>query len=202
MVVIWYVLALAPFIVIPLLWLGYRRKQAERERAANARWQQMLGNATATERAAEGLAAAEVVPVAQRAQPAPLSYQRQPRLLDAPQTLLFYLLRSGLPEYEIFAQVGVDRLLVPAGTERERQLRMMAQHPVDFVVCDKSMQPIAAVDLMAAEAPAALTSALDIKTQWFAASGMRYVRIARTAMPKREEVRAVVLGPQAIKAPQ
>ena len=42
MTVIWYLLVLAPFIVIPFLWWNYRRKQKARERAADERWKEML----------------------------------------------------------------------------------------------------------------------------------------------------------------
>ena len=201
MVALWYLLALAPFIVIPVLWLNYRRKQADRERAANERWQQMLGKATTAERLPERVVASDIPPAVPRAQQAP--YQRRPRLLDASQTLMFYLLRSGLPECEIFVRVGVDRLLslpVDVADGREARLRTLAQLVVDFVVCDKAMQPIAAVDLLEEEATAALTTAPDFKTLCFAHSEIRYVRIPRNAMPKRHEVRALVLGPQAVSA--
>jgi len=72
--------------------------------------------------------------------------------------------------------------------------RGLSQHAVDFVLCDKAMQPRIAIDLLAGEAPAALTAAPDFKTQCFAHSGIRYVRISRVALPKRQDVRNAVLG--------
>ena len=52
----------------------------------------------------------------------------------------------------------------------------------------------AMIDLLAGEAPAGLTAAPDFKTQCLAHGGIRYVRISRTALPKRQDVRSVVLG--------
>lgn len=196
MVALWYLLVLAPFIAIPILWWHYRRKQAARERMASERWQKIVSNSAGVEQAVAGTAAPiQASPSGQTLQ-AP--YQRRDRLLDPAHTLMYYLLRTALAEHEVLTQVSLDRLLmVPAhtpGLEQERRMRGLAQHAVAFVVCDKTMQPLAAVDLLEAEAPAALTAAPDFRSQCFAHSGIRYVRIARTALPKRHEVRALVLG--------
>lgn len=192
MVALWYLLILAPFIAVPILWWNYRRKQAARERLAGERWQQIISKPAA---GGEDAAALAQAPVAQAPQ---LQYRRRERLLDPPRTLMYYLLRSGLPDCEVLVQVSLDRLLAPAAEmsdrTREKYLQGLAQHSVDFVVCDKSMQPLAVVELLEQEAPAALTTATDFSTQCLAHSGIRHVRIARTALPKRQEVRAVVLG--------
>ena len=194
MVAFWYLLILAPFIAVPILWWSYRRKQEARERLASERWQQIISKPAAGD--ANAVAASAQTPLA----PAPqLQYRRRERVLDPSRTLMYYLLRSGLPDCEILVQVGLDRLLAPAAEmsdrTREKYLQGLAQHSVDFVVCDKAMQPLAVVELLEEEAPAALTSATDFSTQCLAHSGIRHVRIARTALPKRQEVRAVVLGP-------
>jgi len=195
MVVLWYLLVLAPFIAIPILWWSYRRRQAERERLAEDRWKKIASQS------ASGEAASAAVVLAQQAAAAPAPpahYQRRDRLLDPSQTLMYYLLRTGLPDCEVLTQVSLDRLLTlpadTAGAARESRLRALAQHAAAFVICNKAMQPLAAVDLLDGEAPAALTAAPDFRTQCFAHSGVRYVRIARTALPKRHEVRAMVLG--------
>lgn len=195
MVALWYLLVLAPFIAIPILWWNYRRKQAAREQMAGERWRKIVSKSTNEEGAPEAVAPVQppsATPVPQ------MHYQRRDRLLDPAQTLMYYLLRTGLPEYEVLTQVGLDRLLtLPADTPdaaRELRLRGLAQHAVAFVISDKAMQPLAAVDLLDGEAPAALTAAPDFRTQCLAHSGIRYVRIARTALPKRHEVRALVLG--------
>ena len=199
MVVFWYLLILAPFIAIPILWWNYRRKQEAREREAGERWQEMLSKpvrkemdpsavaAVATSATATALASASAVPA--------FPYRLQERMLDQAETLAYYLLRTGLPEYEVLIRVGLDRLLMSAAEgDRERRLSGLAQHAVDFLICDKAMRPLVAVDILDAEAPAALTTAPDFKMQSLAHTGIRYVRIPRDALPKRQDVRAVVLG--------
>lgn len=195
MVAFWYLLILAPFIAVPVLWWSYRRKQEARERLAGERWQQIISKPAAGDEGTVAAAAGQI-PAAVAPQ---LQYRRRERVLDPSRTLMYYLLRSGLPDCEVLVQVGLDRLLAPAAEmserTREKYLQGLAQHSIDFVVCDKAMQPLAAVELLEQEAPAALTSAADFSAQCLAHSGIRHVRIARTALPKRHEVRAVVLGP-------
>ncbi|MBX3663061.1 MAG: DUF2726 domain-containing protein [Burkholderiales bacterium] len=182
MVAIWYLLILAPFIAIPILWWNYRRKVALREELSGARWQQLVGTAK----------------VADTPAPASAAYRRRERLLDAGQTLVYLLLKQGMPDHEIMANVTLAELLeLPAGTtdtEQEQRRRQLALHRVDFVVCGKSMQPLVAVELLAAEAPAALTTAPDFKSQCLHQAGIRHVRLLRNALPARQEIRARVLG--------
>lgn len=199
MVAIWYLLMLAPVIAIAIFWWSYRRKQAARERLANERWQQLVKKAGETEQV--GPKAVAPLPAAlmpQKTMPSAVSqsYRGRERLLEPADTVFYFLLRNQIPEYEVLTTVNLSRLLVISATseiERERMARGLSQHAVDFVLCDKAMQPRIAIDLLAGEAPAALTAAPDFKTQCFAHSGIRYVRISRTAFPRRQDVRNVVL---------
>lgn len=200
MVAIWYLLMLAPLIAIAIFWWSYQRKQAAREREAGERWQQIVSKAATPDQ--EVPAPPATAPAASGQQklmpPVPAqAYRGGERLLDPAETLFYFLLRTGFPEFEVLSAVNVSRLLVISAAseaERERLARGLSQHSVDFVLCDKTMQPRIAIDLLDAEAPAALTAAPDFKTRCFADSGIRYVRISRTALPKRQDVRNVVLG--------
>ena len=199
MVVFWYLLILAPFIAIPVLWWNYRRKQEARERAAGERWQEMLSNPARRDMAPPAdittTAVASVATAASAAAVPSLPYRPQTRVLDQAETLAYYLLRTSLPEYEVLTRVGLDRLLAPmAEADRELLRRGLSQHSVDFVLCDKTMRPLVAIDLLEAEAPAALTAAPDFKAQCLAHTGIRFIRISRNAFPKRQDVRSVVLG--------
>jgi hypothetical protein len=198
-VAFWYLLILAPFIAIPVLWWSYRRKQEARERAAGERWQAMLSKPARRDMdpAADttATAVASVAPLASSTASPSLPYRSQARVLDQAETLAYYLLRTSLPEYEVLTRVGLDRLLAPtAEADRERLRRGLSQHSVDYVLCDKTMRPLVAIDLLEAEAPAALTAAPDFKAQCLAHTGIRYIRIPRNAFPKRQDVRSVVLG--------
>ncbi len=197
MVAIWYLLVLAPFIAVPLLWWNYRRKIRQRESASGARWARLVNTAKA-EPAGRLDALPAATPAGAGVAGAP-RYTRRARALDPTETVVYYLLKNALPDHEVMPHVGLASLLeVPpeiVGSEREQRLRVLAQHQVDFVICNKAMQPVVAIDVLAHEAPAALTSAPDFKTQCLAHTGIRHLRLARTALPKRDDVRALVLGP-------
>ena len=182
----WYLLVLAPFIAIPLLWWNYRRKLAQKEELSGLRWEWLVNTAAAGEGPAVDVPAA-----------AP-EYRRRERLLDPGQTLVYLLLKQGMPDHEILVNVALaDLLESPAGNGDAvagQPQRLPAQHRVDFVVCSKAMQPVVAVDLLAAEPPAALTMAPDFKSQCLHRAGIRHVRLIRGALPARQDIRACVLG--------
>ena len=206
MVAFWYALVLAPFVAIPLFWWSYQRKQAARERLANERWQSVVQGA-----GKDGSGAANPQPAVNVADPVRRgmlsepatgsnAFRRRERVLDPAETLAYFLLRSGLPDCEVLARVRLDQLVMGAevpATVPGGRLQGLTQHTVDFVICNKAMQPLAAVDVLDAESGAALTAAPDFKTLCLAQAGVRYVRVLRAALPKRQEVRAVVLGPAA-----
>lgn len=186
MIAFWYLLILAPFIAIPVLWWNYRRKLAQKEELSGMRWERLVNTAGVDDAPA---------PAAVAARP---EYRRRERLLDAGQTLVYLLLKQGMPDHEILVNVALADLLdSPAGNGGAgsgQPQRLPAQHRVDFVVCSKAMQPVVAVDLLAAEAPAALTTAPDFKSQCLHRAGIRHVRLVRGALPARRDIRACVLG--------
>lgn len=182
----WYLLVLAPFIAIPVLWWNYRRKLAQKEEMSGLRWERLVNTATAGDGPAADVSAATP------------EYRRRERLLDPGQTLVYLLLKQGMPDHEILVNVALaDLLESPAGSGDAgagQPQRLPAQHRVDFVVCSKAMQPVVAVDLLAAEAPAALTTAPDFRSQCLHRAGIRHVRLVRGALPARGDIRACVLG--------
>lgn len=190
MTAIWYLLVLAPFVVIPILWWHHRRKAAERDRAADARWQKLVS-------AAKADPAATQTAMPATAMAARTGYARRARTLDPVQTVLYYLLKNGLPDHEVMPQVVLASVLeVPAevtGSEREQRLRTLAQHTVDFVVCNKALQPVAVIELIVHEV-AAPAPAQDFKTGSLAEAGIRHLRLSRKGLPKREALRSLVLG--------
>lgn len=199
MVILWYVLVLAPVIAVPLLWWSYQRKQAARERQASERWNSVVQQATK----AETKAAATAQPPASAATSgtsASVAYHRRERLLGPAETLAYYLLRSGLTDCEVLVGVRLDQIVTVAdasGPSAAGRLNGLSRHTFDFVVCDKAMKALAAVDVLDSEAGAVLTAAPDFKALCLAQAGVRYVRVLRSALPKRQDIRAVVLGPAA-----
>jgi hypothetical protein len=179
-----YMLLLAPLVAVPILWWNYRRKNAERESYSDDRWQKLVTAATVDP---------AMVPAAAAAVRA--AYVARARALDPVQTVLYYLLKNSLPDHEVMPQVGLAGVIElraeVTGVEREQRLRALAQHTVDFLVCNKALQPVVVIDLSLQEAA---TPAQDFRSRSLAEAGVRYLRLSRKALPKREAVRALVLG--------
>lgn len=186
-----YLLLLAPFVAIPILWRHHGRKMAERDSLSGARWQELVGST----KTGPALVPAAVPPATQLL-PRP-GYARRERLLDPAQTLVYFLLKNSLPDHEVMTQLVLASVLEPGAdipdSERELRLRALGLHTVDFVVCNKALQPVAVIDLPLQE-PSAPAPGQDFKTRSLAGANIRYLRWSRKALPKREAVRALVLG--------
>ncbi len=185
-----YLLLLAPFVAIPILWWHHRGRMAARDHVSDARWQEIVVSTTVDSAVVPG-APAVVTPLLPRP-----GFARRERLLNPAQTVVYYLLKNSLPDHEVMPQVGLASVLelraeIP-GSEREQRLRSLAQHAVDFVVCNKALQPVAVIDLPLQEEAASAPQ--DFKTRSLAEANIRYLRWSRKALPKRDAVRGLVLG--------
>jgi hypothetical protein len=190
----WYLyLLVAAGGIVFVVW-SFRKEIAAREAASKARFERML-------KAPAAAALSPPVPSPSLANSAPAKTLAAPapareRFLGQAETLLYYLLKSGLPGYEVFAKVSLTSVIGDSGSghEREQQLRRLAQYRLDFVVCDKSMRIIAAVDVDSAIA-AEGAGEQQFKADCLKRAGIRLVRVNPAALPKREQVRALVGGP-------
>jgi hypothetical protein len=187
-------LVILPIGAVWYIFWSYRRRQAQREAASEGRMHELIGTAQASPAETRQPAGEVAAPAA----PAPSAnpYVSRERLLTPPQTLLYYLLRSGLPDHVVFAQMSVGSVLDAAPTlaayAQEEQARIFARHVVDFVVTDKSTRPVAVVKLVnTGENMLALLASMRA---WFAATGVRFVEVDAAALPRKEAVRALVLG--------
>jgi len=178
-----------------------RKKFAEREAASKARLERLL------RAPAQPAAPAELAPTRTAASPsasvavptpakAPAAMPARERFLGQAETLLYYLLKTGLPGYEVFAYVSLASVIGASGSghEREQQLRRLAQYRLDFVVCDKSMRIFAIVEMDSAIA-AVGAGEQQFKADCLKRAGIRLVRVNPAALPKREQIRALVGGP-------
>jgi len=177
-----------------------RKKFAEREAASKARLERLL------RAPAQPAAPAELAPTPTAASPsasvavptpakAPAAMPARERFLGQAETLLYYLLKTGLPGFEVFAYVSLASVISASGSghEREQQLRRLAQYRLDFVVCDKSMRIIAVVELDSAVA-AMGAGEQQFKADCLKRAGIRLVRVNPAALPKRDQIRALVGG--------
>ena len=195
---LWYLLALALVgIIVYAVW-NYRRKTVSRKAASEARFETMFkaetqlvpGLRPPTSTPGEASAHAKAVPATSSAPPVAVE-----RFLGKDESLLYYLLKAGLPDAEVFAGVSLARVVGAAGDGRDRELQMrrLGQYQLDFVVCDKSMKVLAVVELESA-ASAGEMGDRYFKSEVLKQAGVRHVRVNPGALPRREQVAALVHG--------
>jgi Protein of unknown function (DUF2726) len=200
----WYLFLLfAAGIIFFGVWSS-RKQIAEREATRKARFERMLRApvqpASADELAPTAAATSPSPSSASLAIPAPAKALAvvpvRDRFLGKAETLLYYLLKTGLPGYEVFANVSLASVIGAPGSghEREQQLRQLAQYRLDFVVCEKSMRIIAVIEVDSAVA-AMGAGEQQFKADCLKRAGIRLVRVNPAALPKREQIRALVGGP-------
>ncbi len=116
---------------------------------------------------------------------------RHERFLSQPETLMYYLLKAALADHEIFARVSLASVIeTPENPFPPEQIaRRPAQDNFDFVVCNKSMRVVAVIQL---RGPTAGPWA-DLVYRRLNAAGIRMVRVDPTALPRREQVRSLIL---------
>jgi uncharacterized protein DUF2726 len=181
-------------IVIAVFVWDYRRKIAKREAVSKQRLAQLLKATTpaappvAPPPEPVAAAATSVAPV----MPSTIALPARERLLSQSETLIYYLLKTGIPDHEVFPKVALAAVVAVTGEgyDREQQARRLSGHLLDFVVCDKGMRIVAAVQVAAAGTEAAL--AQRIKADCLKAAGIRLVIINPAAMPRRAELRTLV----------
>lgn len=191
----WLLFLLAVGGVVAFAIWNFRRKTTARRAASDARFEKIFKGSAQVPAdppgsAAQSSAPAKAPPAASAAPPAAAQ-----RFLGPAESQIYYLLKSGLPDFEIFAGVSLARVVGAAGEgrEREQQLRRLSGYQLDFVVCNESMQVVAVVEI---EAAAGADAAGDrrFKSDLLKQAGIRLVRINPAALPQREQVRPLVDG--------
>lgn len=191
----WYLLLLAAAGVVAYAVWNYRRKTAAQRSASAARFEDLFkAQAPVPARPQPPFAAPAESSVVVNALPAAPSVATQ-RFLGQAESLLYYLLKAGLPDFEVFAGVSLARVVGAGGSGRDRaqQLRRLSQYQLDFVICDKSMKVVSVIEV---EAAAGAEAAADqrFKSDLLKQAGIRLVRVNPAAPPRREQVQALVNG--------
>jgi hypothetical protein len=113
--------------------------------------------------------------------------------LAGPNKLLYLVLRTALPDHQIFPNVRLADALQIAGQPPTPQARaQLTQARVDFVVCNKELAVVALVDISDGNRADDVLKR-QIEPQINAAGG-RYLRVAPTAIPRPAEARSLVCG--------
>jgi len=194
--VVWYFLIfLLPAAIVGYLVLDHRRKAEQRAAASAERLNMILGATTHVPESAPDASAAGKTEPTVAAVPAQAPYVTRERILTPPQTLLYYLLKTALPEYHVFAQVTLRAFLDAApsvtGYARNEQTRRLSWHSVDFLVCDRNLKAFAVVELARDDEPAATAGSRE---SWIGSAGLRYLAFEPNALPRKEALRALVMG--------
>jgi len=196
----WYLYLLVSAIgIVYVVWI-LRKKAAEKASASKARFEQLFG---APEQGpgvrdpgpavspAGGAATVAKAPVRAAA------FVAKEQFLGQSEATFYRLLKAGVPDHEVFAHVTLASVVgVPdgvSGNAREQQLRRLAQYQLDFVVCDKSLRVIAAVELDSARAADA-AGVQRFKADCLKAAGIRLVRVNPSEPPRREDIRSLITG--------
>jgi len=190
---------LALLVAIGYVIWAYRKKSAEKAVARKKRYQQLFAADPMQARpGAEVLTGTTTVasPSVVRETTRTAAYRRKERLLGPEETVLYYVLRAGLPDHEVFGRMNLSALLeVPSvlhEREREQRTQRLSLHYVDFVVCDKGSGIVAAVDLESAAGDS--TGGSTFKLHCLTGAGIRYVQIKAAAIPRKEDVKALIYG--------
>ena len=195
---------LIPVVFIGALVWNYRRQAAAREAASAERMKAFMeksGAGTTASPAIETLAtpAARTAPsktALSTASPLVVSgVSARAQLIDADQLPIYQSLKSALPDYEVLPRMSLAAFLQSAenltGFAREAQQRRLAEAFVDYLICEKSLAPLAAVRCGARSGAAA--GATAFAAACVASAGVRWVEISPLA-PTRDALRALVLG--------
>ncbi|MBI4189819.1 MAG: DUF2726 domain-containing protein [Betaproteobacteria bacterium] len=193
----WYVIGLIWIALIAGIIWSYQKKKARHDVERASQFDQILtelkrdrGAATAgTAGGVQSVAAPAAVP----------DYSKRERLLAQPDALLYYVLRTGLPDHEIFAHLTLADLVevTPAvrGYERDQKIRRLSQQRFDFVVCTRQFEVVAVMLVNRGAVPdAAQVENARFAEECLQAAGIRLVRIDAAAPPRHHEVRALVYG--------
>jgi len=205
---IWWIVLLAVAVIAVCIWT-IRRQAAAREAASAERMKAFMEQARgiAPAKPAAGSVSASssapalaVVPTTQRSAPArPVDasgFAARASLLSVEQAAVYQTLKSALPECELLPHMRLQAFIQPAenlsGFAREAQQRRLADAVIDFLLCDKSLKPLAAVQCAVQPGKPAETAAFAAAC--VTAAGLRWLEIAPAALPERETLRARVLG--------
>ena len=111
--------------------------------------------------------------------------------LQGPAKVLFLVLRAALPDHHIFVYTRLTDVIKPIGRPMTPQGRaQFAQSRMDFVVCNKALDVVALLDISDGTRPDDPMKQ-HLQPQ-LAAAGIRYIRVAPTAIPKPAEAKQLV----------
>jgi len=118
------------------------------------------------------------------------------RPLTEPEQVLYYRLCKALPDYMVLAQVGLSRFLaVRRGHDARGWYNRINRMSVDFLVCTRDAEVVAAIELDDASHQRPDRAGADDKKQTaLRAAGVRLLRYNVSALPNEATLIAAIQG--------
>jgi len=191
----WFLFLLATAGVIAVFVWDCRRKAARRQAESKARFERLFDFREPAGPSAPAAKAGGSPEGAVADTPRPADPAAAPRFLGAPETLAYLLLKTGMPDHEVFARVSLAAIvgMPAAGADRETQVRRLSRYHLDFLICDREMRIVAAIDLDAGGS-ADTPGERRFKADRLRDAGVRLIRLNASSLPRRDEIRAWVCG--------
>lgn len=191
---IYYLLALVPFALLGYVLWSYQRKAAEKEAGRQERLALLMAESQRGAAAAEAETGAAPAPKPEPPRPG-RPWAARERFLSQAEAVVYYLLKSALRrDHEIYVHVALASVVTVGttspGFEREQRLRRLAQHELNFVICDKDLQVVAAVELN----QGAGDEEREFKAECLKSASIRLIQLDPASLPKRDAIRALVYG--------
>ncbi len=133
--------------------------------------------------AAVGVAASAPTATATPDAPAVTVPIRRDHFLSGAAKVAFFICKAGLKDHHIFAHVQLAALSTTGVSEAA-----LARASIDLLVCNAEMSPVAAIDVIGPDGRVTDT----LKVDYLRSLGIRYLRFTAKAMPKPEEIRALL----------
>jgi hypothetical protein len=124
---------------------------------------------------------------------------RKKKLMSENEAEFFGRLVAALPDHYVFPQVAMSAILQASSDNRKQaysDFLKIAQHRVDYLVCDKQCAIIAVVELDDRTHSAAKDALRDSRLEQ---AGIRTVRVPSKNKPTKEELHNLVVGSSAAK---
>ena len=196
-VLMWYLIALIWLALVAGIFWIYRRR---RMRAVSERTREISVLLAEAKKSVGKPAEAALASMPAAANPAAVQgetgFARKPRLLAKTDAWLYFLFRAALPDHEIFANVALCDVVEPVtslrGYDREQVLRRLAPTMLNVVVCNKQLEIVAAVFF--SQTDTASLAAQKFGESCLRAAGIRVINIDPVALPRPQQVRALVCG--------
>ena len=117
------------------------------------------------------------------AAPAPAVPTKRESFISGPMKLAYLSCKAGLRDHHVFAHVQLQSLSTGGAVDPA-----LARIAVDLVICNAAMSPIAAIDMMDANAGPPNAA----KAEYLKALGIRYLRLSPKSLPKPEDLHALI----------